>query len=58
VSEVRPVEQEGRTGELLIDPLAVPHVWAMTDRLVVTVAGDLDRVELFRLADSLDGGER
>jgi hypothetical protein len=43
----------GRAGELLIDPLAVPHVWAMTDRLVVTVSGDLTRAELLRVAESL-----
>lgn len=44
----------GRTGEVLVDPLTVPHVWAMTDRLVVTVSGDLDREELLRVAGSLE----
>jgi hypothetical protein len=43
----------GRAGELLIDPLAVPHVWAMTDRLVVTISGDLTQAELLRVAESL-----
>jgi hypothetical protein len=43
----------GETGELLIDPLAIPHVWVKTDRLVVTVSGDLTRDELLRVAESL-----
>lgn len=47
----------GETGQLLIDPLAIPHVWVMTDRLVVTVSGDLTRDELVRVAESLvEGG--
>ena len=44
---------EGETGRLLIDPLAIPHVWVMTDRLVVTVSGDLGREELIRVTESL-----
>lgn len=44
---------EGNSGELLIDPLAVPHVWSVTDELVVTVSGDLTRAELIRVAESL-----
>jgi hypothetical protein len=43
----------GETGHLLIDPLAIPHVWVKTDRLVVTVSGDLSREELIRVAESL-----
>ncbi len=43
----------GREGELLIDPLAIPHVWVMDERLVVTVSGDLTREELLRVAESL-----
>jgi hypothetical protein len=43
----------GAEGELLIDPLAIPHVWVRTDRLVVTVSGDLSREELIRVAESL-----
>jgi hypothetical protein len=43
----------GETGQLLIDPLAIPHVWVMTDRLVVTVSGDLTREELMKVAESL-----
>ncbi len=49
---------EGRTGELLIDPLAVPHVWAMTDRLVMTVSGDLTRSELLQIAGSLSSWDQ
>lgn len=40
-------------GELLIDPLATPHVWAATEQLVVTVSGDLTRRELLDVAESL-----
>ncbi len=43
----------GLEAELLIDPRAVPHVWAMTDSLVVTVSGDLTRAELLAVAESL-----
>jgi hypothetical protein len=43
----------GEIGQLLIDPLAIPHVWVRTDRLVVTVSGDLSREELIRVAESL-----
>jgi hypothetical protein len=43
----------GAEGEVLIDPLATPHVWVKTDRLVVTVSGDLSREELLRVAESL-----
>ena len=44
---------DGFRGELVIDPNSVPHLWAMTDRLVVTVAGDAERGELVRIAESL-----
>jgi hypothetical protein len=43
----------GVEANLLIIPLAIPHIWALTDELVVTVAGDLDRAELLRVAESL-----
>jgi outer membrane lipoprotein-sorting protein len=43
----------GEAANLLIDPLAIPHVWAMTGDLVVTVSGDLTRDELLRVAESL-----
>jgi hypothetical protein len=44
---------DGARGELVLDPEVVPHVWGMTDRLVVTVAGDLTREELIHVAESL-----
>jgi hypothetical protein len=43
----------GAEAELLIVPRATPHLWALTDRLVVTVSGDLDRSELLGVAGSL-----
>ncbi len=43
----------GIRGALLIDPHAVPHIWAKTDDLIVTVSGDLDRRELVEVAESL-----
>jgi hypothetical protein len=42
----------GVEASLLIVPLAIPHLWALTDDLVVTVAGDLSREELVRVAGS------
>ena len=44
----------GVEANLLIVPLAIPHIWALTDDLVVTVAGDLERDELLRVAESLE----
>ena len=44
----------GVEANLLIVPLAIPHIWALTDELVVTVAGDLDREELIRVTESLE----
>ncbi len=38
---------------LLIVPRNIPHVWALTDELVVTVSGDLSRDELVRVTESL-----
>lgn len=38
---------------VLIVPLNVPHLWALTDDLVVTVSGGLSRVDLVRVAESL-----
>jgi hypothetical protein len=43
----------GDEGDVLIDPLAIPHVWVKTDQLVVTVSGDLTRDELPRVVQSL-----
>ena len=42
---------------LLIVPRNVPHVWALTDELVVTVSGDLGRDELVRVTESLRAQE-
>jgi hypothetical protein len=47
---------EARVG---IYPLVWPHLWAQNDELVLTIAGDLTRAELVRIAESLapyDGG--
>jgi hypothetical protein len=38
---------------LLIVARNIPHVWALTDELVVTVSGDLSRDELVRITESL-----
>jgi hypothetical protein len=51
--EPEPVTFGGARGKLFIDPAVVPHVWGLTDRLVVTVAGNLGREELLRVARSL-----
>ena len=42
----------GARAELVLSPRGVPHVWAMDDRLVVTVAGDAGTEELRRMAES------
>jgi hypothetical protein len=38
---------------LVIVPRTLPHVWGLTDELVVTVSGDLSRSELLHIAESL-----
>jgi hypothetical protein len=43
----------GASAQLLIVPRGIPHVWALTDELVVTVGGDLGRNELLRVTESL-----
>ena len=43
----------GSTAEVVVDPRAVPHLWAVTNRLVVTVSGDLSRAELIAVAEAL-----
>jgi len=43
----------GRTGRVIVSPGVTPHLWALTDRLVVTVSGDLTRAELVEVARSL-----
>lgn len=42
----------GARAELVLSPRGVPHVWAINDRLVVTVAGDASGEELRRMAES------
>jgi hypothetical protein len=43
----------GVEAELLIVPRNTPHIWAKTDKLVVTIGGDLSRPELLAAAESL-----
>jgi hypothetical protein len=49
-------ELSGLTADLLIVPRNIPHLWALTDTLVVTVSGDLSRSELVSVAESLREG--
>lgn len=44
----------GASAELVVVPRGIPHVWALGDDLVVTVAGALSRDELVRVAESLE----
>jgi hypothetical protein len=44
---------EGIEAMLLIVPRNTPHIWALTDKLVVTIAGDLSGAELVAIAESL-----
>jgi hypothetical protein len=43
----------GAVGQVVLSPHGVPHVWALDDGLVVTVAGDLSRAELVAVAGGL-----
>jgi hypothetical protein len=43
----------GSDAAVVLSPRALPHLWALTDDLVVTVGGDLSRSELTRVAESL-----
>jgi hypothetical protein len=43
----------GQAAELVLVPRGIPHLWALTDELVVTVGGDLSRDELLRVTESL-----
>jgi hypothetical protein len=43
----------GAAAQLVVSPNTTPHLWAQTDRLVVTVGGDLSRGELVKIAGSL-----
>lgn len=48
-----PIEFAGFRGQLVVTAGDVPHVWGVSDRLIVTVSGDLARDELQRVARSL-----
>jgi len=43
----------GARSRLIIDPRAIPHLWALTGRYLVTVSGDLGADEIVRVATSL-----
>jgi hypothetical protein len=43
----------GALGQVVLSPHGIPHLWAQTDGLVVTVAGDLSRAELVAVAGAL-----
>jgi hypothetical protein len=43
----------GTRATLVVSPRTEPHIWALTRRLVVTVAGDLSPAELIDVAKSL-----
>jgi hypothetical protein len=43
----------GQQAELVVVPRGIPHVWALTNELVVTVGGDLSRAELVQVTESL-----
>jgi hypothetical protein len=47
---------EGQQAELVVVPRGIPHLWALTNKLVVTVGGDLSRAELVQVTDSLTRG--
>jgi hypothetical protein len=47
-------ELAGLTADLLIVPRNIPHLWMLTNQLVVTVSGDLARAELIAVAQSLE----
>lgn len=49
-------ELSGLSADLLIVPRNIPHLWILTDELVVTVSGDLSRAELISVAESLRRG--
>jgi hypothetical protein len=44
----------GVEARLLLVPRNMPHLWALTDELLVTVSGDLCRRELVRVTESLE----
>lgn len=44
----------GSDARLVLSPHTVPHIWALTDQLVVTIGGDLTQSELELVANSLN----
>ncbi len=44
----------GARNELVLAPRVIPHLWAVDEELVTTIAGDLGRAELVRVAESLE----
>ena len=43
----------GQQAELVVVPRGIPHLWALTAELVLTVGGDLSRAELIQVTESL-----
>ena len=43
----------GQSGQLVLEPDALPHIWTVGPKLVVTIAGTVDRAELLKVANSL-----
>jgi hypothetical protein len=43
----------GTEAHLVVSAHTTPHLWALTDALVLTVGGDLSRPELTKVANSL-----
>jgi hypothetical protein len=54
VDRPAPVTIGGTTWQELIAPRAIPHLWAQTGRLVVTIGGDLSAAELKDVARALE----
>ena len=44
---------DGAPAQLMLDARVTPHLWALSDTLVVTVSGDLSRAELLTVSQSL-----
>ncbi len=43
----------GARAKVALPPLGTPHLWVVHDGVLVTVAGDVTRADLLRIADSL-----
>ena len=44
----------GARGNVVIAPLTIPHLWAVKDGMLLTVAGDATAEELLAVADSME----